>query len=512
MSLRERALATLWQMRIAIFVALLASLPAQAEPRPKPPNVVLIYADDVGYGDLSCYGATAVATPNLDRLAKEGIRFTDAHSSSATCTPSRYSLLTGEYAFRKPGTAVLPGDARLILDPKQATLASLLRRGGYVSGVIGKWHLGLGNGDLDWNGDIAPGPLEVGFDECWLMPATGDRVPCVYVDGHLVAHLDANDPIRVSYRERIDPRPSGKERPDLLRMKWDHGHDMTIVDGISRIGWMTGGAKAQWKDAEMADVFAAHATDFVRRAKSIPFFLLFCPHDIHVPRVPHGRFVGKTEMGPRGDALVQLDWQVGEVLRTLDELGIADDTIVVFTSDNGPVVNDGYVDDAVAKLGDHKPAGPLRGGKYSAFEGGTRVPFLVRWPARCKPRVSDALVSQVDACATVAAMCSVALAEGECPDSSDQRRAWLGEDEVGRASLIEHAGSLALRMGKWKFIPQSNRPKVSKQVGIELGNDDRPQLYDLSKDLGETNNLAESEPERAAEMAQALESMTSERR
>ena len=474
------------------------------EPASSPPNIVWIYADDIGYGDLSCYGATAVATPNLDRLAKEGVRFTDAHSSSATCTPSRYSLMTGEYAFRKQGASVLPGDARLILDPKKTTLASLLGRAGYVRGMIGKWHLGLGNGDLDWNDTIAPGPLEVGFDESWIVPATGDRVPCVYVDGHLVAHLDASDPIRVSYLERIDRSPSGKERPDLLRMKWDHGHDMSIVNGISRIGWMTGGKKALWKDEDMADVLAARAVDFVTRAKKHRFFLFFATHDIHVPRVPHPRFVGTTAMGPRGDAIAQLDWQVGEVLRTLDELKLTDNTLVVFTSDNGPVVNDGYVDDAVTKLGAHKPAGPWRGGKYSAFEAGTRVPFLVRWPARCKPSTSNALVSQVDACATIAALCGIALEDDECVDSLDQHKAWLGEDDVGRDHLVEQAVTLALRRGAFKYIAPKQGPRVSKQVGIELGYDEEPQLYDLANDPGETENLAAEQPERTAAMLEEL--------
>ncbi len=481
------------------------------EPASPPPNIVWIYADDIGYGDLSCYGATAVATPNLDRLAREGVRFVDAHSSSATCTPSRYSLMAGEYAFRKQGASVLPGDARLILDPKKTTLAALLGRAGYVRGMIGKWHLGLGNGDLDWNDTIAPGPLEVGFDESWIVPATGDRVPCVYVDGHLVAHLDANDPIRVSYLERIDRSPSGKERPDLLRMKWDHGHDMSIVNGISRIGWMTGGKKALWKDEDMADVLAARAVDFVTRAKKHRFFLFFATHDIHVPRVPHPRFVGTTAMGPRGDAIAQLDWQVGEVLRTLDELKLTDNTLVVFTSDNGPVVNDGYVDDAVEKLGAHNPAGPWRGGKYSAFEAGTRVPFLVRWPARCKPRTSNALVSQVDACATIAALCGVALEDDECVDSLDQHKAWLGEDDVGRDHLVEQAVTLALRKGAFKCIAPKQGPRVSKNVNIELGYDEEPQLYDLANDPGETENLASKQRERTAAMLEELARITNTR-
>ena len=145
------------------------------------PNIIFILADDLGYGDVSCYGATRVNTPNIDRAAAGGIRFTHAHSSSATCTPSRYSLLTGEYAWRRPGTGVLPGDARLIIEPGRHTLPAMLKQAGYRTGAVGKWHLGLGKGNIDWNGDISPGPLDIGFDESFIMPATGDRVPCVYV-------------------------------------------------------------------------------------------------------------------------------------------------------------------------------------------------------------------------------------------------------------------------------------------------------------------------------------------
>jgi arylsulfatase A-like enzyme len=478
-----------------------------AQDAPQPPNIVFLYADDVGYGDLSCYGATKVQTPNIDRLAKDGLRFLDAHCTSATCTPSRFSLLSGEYAFRTKGTGVLPGDARLILDPQKASLPGLLARAGYRSTVIGKWHLGLGDGNVDWNGTIKPGPLEVGFDECYLLPATGDRVPCVYVDGYHVDNLDPEDPIEVSYKVRIGDAPTGKERPDLLKMKWDHGHDMTIHNGISRIGYMTGGAAARWVDEDMADVFVGKALDFLRRHRRDRFFLYFATHDIHVPRTPHARFGGKTDMGPRGDAIVQLDWQVGAILDELEALGLAENTLVVFTSDNGPVVNDGYVDDAVARLGEHRPAGPLRGGKYSAFEAGTRVPFLVRWPGRVQPGESAALVCQVDACATFAALAAAPLGADECRDSLDQGAAWLGRDAVGRDHLIEQAGSLALREGPWKYIRPGKGPAWSKHVDIELGNSEEPQLYDLGSDLGERSNLAAKEPERAGAMAERLQAL-----
>lgn len=301
---------------IACVCLLLASTIADAKDRL--PNIVLIYADDLGYGDVGCYGATGIPTPNIDKLAAEGLRFTDGHCAAATCTPSRYSLLTGDYAFRNPKAHILPGDAGMIIRPGQETLASLLKKAGYTTGVVGKWHLGLGNGNVDWNGDIKPGPLEIGFDYSFLIPATGDRVPCVYVENHRVVGLDPNDPIQVSYRQRIDDDPVGRERPDLLKMKFSHGHDRTIVHGISRIGYMSGGQAARWKDEDMADDITRPAVKFIEENKDKPFFLYFSTHDIHVPRYPHERFRGKSESSYRGDAVVQLDWCSGELMKAVE--------------------------------------------------------------------------------------------------------------------------------------------------------------------------------------------------
>jgi len=473
------------------------------------PNIVLIYADDVGYGDLSCYGAKRVETPNLDRLAADGLRFTDGHSSSATCTPSRYSLLTGEYAWRRRGTSILPGDAPLIIEPGRTTLPSLLQQAGYATAAIGKWHLGLGDGKqpLDWNGRIAPGPLEVGFDRCFLIPATGDRVPCVYVRDRCVAGADAKDPIRVSYDRPLDDSPTGRDRPDLLVMRPSHGHDQSIVGGISRIGYMSGGVAARWVDADMADVLTAEAVAFVEEVRERPFFLYFATHDIHVPRVPHPRFTGTTEMGPRGDAIVQLDACVGRVLDALDRGGQAENTLVIFTSDNGPVVDDGYRDGAVKRLGDHRPAGPWRGGKYSSFEGGTRVPWIARWTGRVNPGVSDALVSQVDLMASLAALVGVSVPAGAASDSVDVLAALLGEAPTARDELVEHAGVLALRASDWKLIGPSDRPQRQRNTGMELGNSADWQLYNLHDDSGETTNLAERHPEKVKDLAARLEAI-----
>lgn len=468
-------------------------------------NIVLIYTDDVGYGDLSCYGATQVRTPNLDRLAGQGIRFTNAHAAAATCTPSRYSLLTGEYAWRKPGTAVLPGDARLIIPPGRTTLPSLLQGRGYRSAAVGKWHLGLGSGVIDWNGEIRPGPLELGFDYSFVIPATGDRVPCVFVENHRVANLDPKDPIRVSYTDPFPGAPTGKTNPEMLRVLPSHGHDQTIVNGVSRIGYMTGGNSALWKDEEIADVLTAKAVAFIERQRTGPFFLYFATHDIHVPRLPHPRFVGQTGMGPRGDAIAELDWSVGEILACLERTGLAQHTLVIFSSDNGPVVDDGYRDQAVEKLGSHKPAGPLRGGKYSNFDGGTRVPLIVRWPGRVKPRsVSRALLSQVDFLASFAALTGQQVPETAL-DSVNVLPALLGRSKTARQSLVEHAGALALIEGDWKLIAPSKGRKLNPNTNTELGNDPSPQLYHLARDPGEKINLAARYPEKVQQMSALLE-------
>jgi len=489
-------------------VAMLMALAVSHALAQNRPNVVLIYADDLGYGDVSAYGARRLQTPNIDRLAREGIRFTDAHSPAATCTPSRYAMLTGEYAWRKPGTGVLPGNAAMIIEPGRTTLASVFQRAGYATGVVGKWHLGLGaDGGPDWNGEIRPGPTDIGFDSAFIMPATGDRVPTVYVENRRVVGLDPADPIVVSYKEPIEGTHTGVNNPDLLNVRPSHGHDQTIVNGISRIGYMTGGNAALWRDEDMADAFTSKATAFIEQHRGRPFFLYFAPHDPHVPRVPHPRFAGATSMGPRGDAIAQLDWSVGEVLRTLDRLELANDTIVIFTSDNGPVLDDGYQDAAVEKLGDHTPAALLRGGKYSNFEGGTRVPFVLRWPARVEPGVSGALVSHVDFVASFASLVGGSLSEARALDSENVLPALLGMSQTARAVLVEQAGSLSLRQGTWKYIAPSNGPRVNQNTKTELGNDAEPQLYDLATDAGEQNNLAAADPEKVRELAALLEAI-----
>ncbi len=478
---------------------------------PQKPNIVLIYTDDLGYGDISANGATKIKTPNIDKIASQGLRFTNAHASSSTCTPSRFSLLTGKYAWRKQGTNIAPGDAALIIPTDISTLPGMLQKAGYKTAAIGKWHLGLGPvGGPDWNGEIKPGPLEIGFNYCFIMPATGDRVPSVYLENHRIVDFDPADPIQVSYKQKVGNDPTGRENPELLKMKPSHGHDNTIINGISRIGWMSGGKKARWIDEDLADVLTNRTINFIEKEKSHPFFVYLATHDVHVPRVPNARFVGKSGMGARGDAILQLDWTVGEVLKTLDRLKLADNTLLIFTSDNGPVLDDGYQDEAVTKLNGHTPAGPLRGGKYSAFDAGTRVPLIIRWPGKIKPgTVSDALTSQLDFYASFASLTGQKIMGNDAPDSYNALDVLLGKSKTNRTNLVEHAlnGTLSLIKGDWKYIEPSKGPKIMKETNIESGYDPQPQLYDLKTDIGERKNIAAENTKQVTEMAELLKSI-----
>lgn len=476
----------------------------------KHPNVIFLVADDVGYGDLSPYGEPTVSTPQVERLAARGLRFTDAHAVASTSTPSRYSLLTGHYSWRRNDTGVAAGNAGMIIRPEQQTVADLFKQQGYVTGAVGKWHLGLADktGTQDWNGHITPGPSDIGFDYSYIMAATGDRVPCVWVENEHVVGLDPADPIEVSYRAPFEGEPLGKTHPELLTKLLpspNHGHDQAIVNGISRIGYMKGGRGALWEDEDIADSITLKAVQFIERNADKPFFLYLGTNDIHVPRYPHERFRGKSGMGMRGDAILQFDWTVGAVLDALERQGIADNTLIILTSDNGPVVDDGYADLSVEQLGDHRPWGNLRGGKYSNFEAGTRVPFIVSWPKKVKPGVSDALVSQIDLFASVATLIQADITEGAAPDSRNALPTLLGRDKEGREYIIEKAGSISVYDGEWKYIAPSNGYAYNRLTNIELGNAPKAQLYHLTDDIGEQRNVADLYPEVVTRMQQLLE-------
>lgn len=480
---------------------------------PEKPNVIVILADDLGYGDLKCYGAKNVETPNVDRLASEGIRFTNAHATAATSTPSRYSLLTGEYAWRRPDTDIAAGDAKMIIRPEQFTMADMFKSAGYATAAIGKWHLGLGDktGGQDWNAPLPAALGDLGFDYHYIMAATADRVPCVFIENGQVANYDPSSPIAVSYTKNFPGEPTGRNNPELLyNLHPSNGHDMSIVNGISRIGFMKGGGKALWKDENIADSITVHAIDFIKQHKDEPFFMYFATNDVHVPRFPHDRFRGKNPMGLRGDAIAQFDWTVGQIMETLDQLGLAENTLIILSSDNGPVVDDGYKDRAEELLNGHTPSGPWRGNKYSAFEGGTAVPVIVRWPQKIKETGdSDLLMSQIDWLASLGALINARLPKGSAPDSYDRSGNLTGTDKTDRPWIIEQSmnHTLSVRTKDWKYIEPSNGPKMI-QWGpkIETGNSKEPQLYKM-QEVKEVTNYASKMPEKVTELQNILQSV-----
>ncbi|AGA78423.1 sulfatase family protein [Echinicola vietnamensis] len=484
----------------------------QAEEIQPKPNVLVIYTDDLGYGDVAKYGGQ-IPTPHIDQLAEDGMLFTNAYATAATCTPSRYAMLTGEYAWRAKGRGVAPGDASALIRPGRETLPAVMQRAGYRTGVIGKWHLGLGGDEgPDWNGELKPGPLEIGFDYSFIIPATGDRVPTVFVEDHHVVGLDPSDPIEVSYRKKVGDRPTGKEHPELLKMMWSHGHNHTIVNGVSRIGYMAGGESALWRDEDFAQTFVDRASQFITQESDEPFFLYFATHDIHVPRIANEKFQGTTGFGPRGDVIAQLDWTVGELVKLLKGKGLEENTMIIFSSDNGPVLDDGYEDQARELIGSHKPWGALRGGKYSAFEAGTRVPFIVKWPASIKGgKISNAMVSQVDLVGSFAEFLGQEYNAEQAVDTQNAWSALIGEDSVGREGLVQEAlfsNLTYIRRDGHKLIPANNGPDmVPWGPIIETGFSSVDQLFNITDDPGETKDLAAEFPELVKEMKSTLQSI-----
>ena len=335
------------------------------------PNIVFILADDLGYGDLTCYGATKVQTPKMDALANAGILFTDAHAPSAVCTPSRYSVLTGRYCWRTQlKYDCLFGHDTLLIEEDRMTAASLLKQAGYRTACVGKWHLGFGKEYPDWNGELKPGPLEVGFDYFFGVPVTNAQAPYVYVENHRVVGLDPRDPIRLG--------------PD------------------SKTNVMYGGANARYKADELALTHTRKAVEFIERSKDHPFFLYFAPDNVHGPYTPNARFRGTSACGVYCDFIRELDWSVGEVIDALERAGIADNTLVILTSDNG-----GLYSRQAYEMG-HRVNADLLGQKTDAWEGGHRVPSSWRVLARGKIRKpgsrSNEVICLVDFLATAAAI------------------------------------------------------------------------------------------------------------
>jgi len=485
------------------------------------PNIIVIVTDDLGYGDLSCYGATRVKTPNVDRLAAAGLRFTQAYAPASTCTPSRYSLLTGDYAWRQTAkkTTILDGDAPLAIEPGLLTLPEMLRRSGYATGIVGKWHLGLGDGvaPVDFNKEIKPGPREVGFDYSYIIPATVDRVPGVWIENHRVVGLDAADPLAVSYLTNISSEPTGLQHPELLKQPADRQHAGTIVNGISRIGYMKGGNAARFKDEELASTVLDKTVAFMEGHTNQPFFLYVGMFEPHVPRVAGASLVGTSECGVRGDVIEQIDWETGKIMDALERLCLATNTLVIFTSDNGPILFDGYEDHSVQDAHGHQPAGGLRGWKYLVYEGGTRVPFIARWPGKVPSGVSDRMLCLTDLMRTCGALTETKIPRGVAVDSLDQVPVLLGKKSKSvRSSVVQQgiSGAFAIRQGDWKYIP-ANAGNGGGGMGSGANPDDprfaaaiirEPLLFNLASDPGETNNVIAKFPAKATELAALLRS------
>ena len=479
------------------------------------PNVILINADDLGYGDLSCYGATKLQTPNIDRLAKEGRRFTDAHTASAVCSPSRYGLMTGRFPLRRNFWGPTAFNQELTIDTSQPTLASVMKSAGYATAIIGKWHLGFGKGKTDWNKPLKPGPLELGFDYYFGMPTVNSGPPFVYVENHGVVDYDPTDPF-----------VSGK---NSVTQKWPEKGGYNKIGGARK-------AHERYRDEYVGTTFAEKAVAWIKKRteqdKSRPFFLYLATTNIHHPFTPHPRFKGTSQCGLYGDFVHELDWIVGQVLDTLDELGVANNTLVVFTSDNGGMLNN---TGQKAWRAGHRLNGKLLGFKFGAWEGGHRVPFIVRWPGKVPAGTeSDALTSQIDLITTFADVADSAILEGAMIDGVNQLPEFTGTAaSPARDMLVISPNSpkhLTVRKGKWVYIPARDEGGFQgKKVGEHLlagaaaqqltnlvNSDvaggriraDAPpaQLYDLKTDPYQTQNVHNEHPEVVTELTALLKS------
>jgi len=483
-----------------ITAALLATLAVlQTVPAAPKPNIILMVADDLGYRDLGCYGATKIATPRIDSLAREGVRFTDAHSYSGICMPSRYSILTGRYAFRMRRTM----DYACNFDPGQVLLPMVLKSAGYRTAALGKWHNGFGTkAAVDWNAELKPGPLEFGFDSFFGTPRTHSEPPLVFVRDHWIVGLDKDDPISV-----------------------DHS------PGTGAHGKQIGGKKAmELRPDEKLDLILAGEAEKLLASQQAgqPFFLYLAWEAPHNPINPAPEFRSKSQAGLYGDYVQQLDHSVGSVLDALEKQQLKENTLVIFTSDNG-----GRYEGSAMRAG-HRTNGGLLGQKTDAWEGGHRVPFIARWPEHI-PAASErkALFHQVDLMATLAEAAGAGMPEGASPDGGSELAALLdpAKSPAKRSEAILHGTqSLALRQGPWlylprpgsggKTVPEPERPFGLPYRAMDFQNSDvdergqiKPgapteQLYNLDQDVGQHTNLAASQPERLKALRERFAELT----
>ena len=488
-----------------------------------PPNVVLIFADDLGYGDLGCYGATKLKTPHIDKLAAEGRKFTDAHSASAVCTPSRYGLLTGEYPFRAKNGKGLWGPAPitspLLIDTQTQTIADVFKASGYDTAAFGKWHLGFGEGSNDWKVPLRPGPQDLGFDYYFGMPVVNSASPYLYVENDTIVGGDPDDPlVHLGRGAKKKATPITPIPPEASQRSANQ---------------FSGAVKAHklFNDYEVGTKLTEKANSWIKERKENPFFLYFSTTNVHHPFTPAKQFQNTSECGVYGDFVHELDWIVGEVMKTLKETGKAENTLVIFTSDNGGMFNLGG---RVAAEKGHKINGDLLGSKFGVWEGGHRVPFIAWWPGKIEANTSsDQLLCSVDLLSSFASLTGQDLKEQKdsinmLPAMTSNPTQPLRTDMFMSPNKTSH---MAYRKGKWMYIPAKSDggfkgskpnqhawggPAVAELVGtpnsdIQNGKLKKgapsAQLYDLEADVNQTKNLILEHPDVAKEMAETLKNV-----
>jgi arylsulfatase A-like enzyme len=483
-----------WTGSVAATAFAARLLQADERPATSPPNIIVILADDLGWGSLNCYGAPngLASTPNCDRLANEGIRFTDANTPSSVCSPTRYALLTGRYCWRTSlKHEVLGTMAPLHIETSRLTLASLLKKHGYRTAAVGKWHLGYGSSPkCDYTAELTPGPLDIGFDYHFAVPSNHGDNTGVFVENRRVVGLRSN---------KLDPSKYGKTfsgRGSFLGLDAPQRVDEQVMDTLTR-------KAVAWLEQQEAGK---------------PFFLYFTPVAVHRPVTPSAKTKGSSAAGPYGDWLAELDASVGGILDTLDRKGLAKDTLVIFTSDNGGVI----VEPAQADSPEGQAAkaglvinGPWRARKHSVYQGGFRVPFVARWPGRIPAgATSDETISLTDLLATAAAIVGEPLPPRTeaAEDSYNVLPAVLGRkwDRPIRDAIVVHSadGNFAIRQGPWKWIEGKAHPDTLPGALKARVVEFRPQLYNLTEDPAEENDVLDKHPD----VAQRLEALLNQYR